>query len=260
MKYSKIKVMSAFFILFAAGSLSGLVGAHPQTAHAAECKVTSNKDIDQLTAIKNDPTLNSSDEIKQELSLRKQLVGQTIACAQQEVQALRATLTASSTDSNSQPLQPQFLGRLDDAANYYSLESAKLDMAGIAGTQAIAKEVLTWRTGTFIPLGENVDNFILWSQNQTLFDTAQTRLDQTKRAVSFIESAVPNNDLQNALNVSMASFNDASSKNAAAKAALSQGLSPDQSLGFIKKSLDSLSVTYLNFFTVSTLIKKILPQ
>ena len=132
--------------------------------------------------------------------------------------------------------------------------------AGIAGTEAVAQEVLSWRAGTFLPLSENVNNFILWAQNQDLFNTAQTRMTQTQRAVSFLESASPNADLQTAFDAARSSFNDAESENAAAKAAFAQGLSPDQGLALIKQSLDSLSATYQNFFTVSTAISKILPQ
>jgi hypothetical protein len=260
MKYPKIVAPAMFVTLFATGAVFVSAFLHAPVAHAAsDCDITAG-DIARITAIQNDPTLNSSQEMAQELALRKQLVGRTILCAEQEAQTFQANLASTTVESDAQPLQSQLLSNLNSASSFYNLELTKLNGAGIAGTEAIAQEVLSWRAGTFLPLSENVNNFILWAQNQNLFDTAQTRMTQTQRAVSFLESASPNSDLQTAFDNAQSSFNEAESENAAAKAAFAQGLSPDQGLALIKQSLDSLSTTYQNFFTVSTVISKILPQ
>ncbi|MGD1003746.1 MAG: hypothetical protein ABR884_04215 [Minisyncoccia bacterium] len=268
MNYLKTIAVSAFFILFAAGAVfvSGFLGmpvAHADAAVPAvaadECSVTQ-ADIAQIAAVQNDPTLAYADEIKQELAVRKQLVGETIDCAQQEVQALQTSLASTSAPRSAQQLQSQLEGDLNEATGFYNNELAKLDVVGIAGTKQIAQEVLTWRAGTFLPLGENVNNFILWAQNQDLFSTAQTRMTQTQRAVSFIEGATSNPALQSALTSSQSSFDDAQSENAAVEAALTQNLSPDQTLGLIKQSLSSLSDTYKGFSNVSAIISGVLPQ
>ena len=259
MNNRKAFTTGAFFLLCVEGAFSVSMIFRAPLAHAAECDITVG-DIAQITAIQNDPTLSASDEIKQELAVRKQLVGKTISCAEQETQTFQANLASTTVESDAQPLQAQLLSDLGGASNFYTLEQTKLNGAGIAGTEAIAQEVLAWRSSTFLPLSENVNNFILWAQNQNLFDTAQTRMTQTQRAVSFLESASPDSDLQTAFDNAQSSFNSAESENAAAKAAFAQGLSPDQGLALIKQSLDSLSTTYQNFFTVSTAISKILPQ
>ena len=265
MHYSKTIAASVFFTLFAAGAVfvSGFLGmpvAHADAATptitADECGITQ-ADIAQIAVVQNDPTLAYADEIKQELALRKLLVGKTIDCAQQEVQALQTSLASTSAPSSAQQLQSQLAGDLNEATGFYNNELATLDVVGIAGTKQIAQEVLTWRAGTFLPLSENVNNFILWAQNQNLFSTAQTRMTQTQNAVSFIERATPNPALQTALNSAQSSFNDAQTENAAVEAALTQNLSPDQTLGLIKQSLSSLSDTYKGFSSVSTII---LPQ
>jgi hypothetical protein len=259
MKHSNPIVAGTCFALLVAGAVFVSVSVGTSAAHAAECGVTAG-DIAQITAVQNDPTLTNAQEINAELALRKQLVGKTITCAQQEVQTFRTSLASTTVGSDAQPLQSQLLSDLDSASNFYDLELAKLNGVGIAGSEAVAQEVLAQRAGTFLPLSENVNNFILWAQNQNLFDTAQTRMTQTQRAVSFLESATPNAGLQTALDNAQSSFNDAESQNAAAKAALAQGLSPSQSLSLIKQSLDSLSATYQSFFNVSTMISTILPQ
>jgi len=241
----------------AAAVVFGFAGV--PAAHAADCGITAGS-IAQITAIQNDPSLSSSDEIKRELALRKILVGETIVCAEQEAQTFQANLATTTVPSDVQSLQSQLSGNLTEAESFYNSEMEQLNVVGIAGTKVVAQQVLAWRASTFIPLGENVNNFILWAQNQDLFNTAQIRMNQTQSAVSFLEAASPNTDLQTAFNNAQTSFNNAQTENAAAKAALIQNLSPDQSLALIKQSLSSLSDTYQGFSDVSTAISKILPQ
>jgi len=259
MNHLKDTATGAFSVLFAASAIFifGLLGT--PSAHAAECGITPGN-VAQIAAIQNDPSLSSSDEIKRELALRKILVGETIVCAEQEVQTFQANLATTTVPNDVQSLKSQLLGNLDEASSFYNSEMAQLNVVGIAGTKVIAEQVLTWRQSSFLPLGENVNNFILWAQNQNLFSTAQTRMGQTQSAVLFLESASPNPALQTAFNNAQSSFSDAESENAAAKTALIQNLSPDQSLALIKQSLGSLSDTYQGFSTVGTLISKILPQ
>jgi hypothetical protein len=259
MNHSRAIVTGACSVLFAASAIAvfGLLGA--PAAHAANCGITAGS-IDQITAIQNDPSLSPSDEIKRELALRKILVGETIVCAEQEEQTFQANLATTTVPSDVQSLKSQLLGNLRESANFYSSEMAQLNVVGVAGTKAVAQQVFAWRQSSFLPLGENVNNFILWAQNQNLFNTAQVRMNQTQSAVSFLENASPNADLETAFNNAQSSFNDAQTENVAAKTALIQNLSADQSLVLIKQSLASLSDTYQGFSDVSTAISKILPQ
>ncbi len=259
MKYQKVFIFSAFFVLLLTAGVFGFGGFRINAAHADDCGVTTAQ-IDRIAAIQNDPTLTSAEELIQELALRKQLVGQTIECAEQEVQTLQANLQAVPTSTDSRSLQPELSGSLTGASDFYTIELAKLNGAGIAGTEAIATEVFDWRESTFAPLAENINNYILWSQNQTLFDTAEARMTQTQRAVSFLEGVSTNADLQAAFDAAQSSLSDAEDQNMAAKSALAEGLSPDQSLLLIQQSLASLSSTYQNFSTISTIINTILPQ
>jgi hypothetical protein len=228
-------------------------------ADASDCTPTA-ADLKQISIIQNDQTLSYTEEIKAELAARKQLLGTTITCALGEAQTLQTSLAAVSATGDIANLQSQLNGRLDDTVNFYNIELTKLSGVGISGSEAIAKEVLAYRSGSYEPLAGDVNNFILWSGNQDLFATAQSRMDQTSRAVSFLESASPDGDLQNAFDAAQASFNDATSENQSAENALIQSLPATQSLSLIQQSLASLSDTYQQFFTVSNLIKTLLPQ
>lgn len=233
--------------------------AHVGVARADDACALSPADFAKITAIQNDASLNANEEMAQELAVRKQLTGKTLTCAQAEVVTLQETLASATTTADTKDIQSQLLSDLTDATNFYNIETVKLSGAGISGSKAIAREIIAWRAGTFVPLEGKINNYLLWTQNQSLFDTAQSRMDQTQRAVAFMESASANSDLQNAFNDAYASFQSAKQENSSARNALEQSLPPGQSLAFIKQSLDSLSDTYQKFFAVSDVIKKLLP-
>ncbi len=258
------KTMTASAVAIICAAVFGIVALHVPSAHAAtavnaDCGITA-ADLAQITAIQNDPSLSPSDEIKQELAVRKQLVGVTIVCAEQETQLLHTNLQNASVESDMQSLQSQMLGNLNQSSDFYNTELTKLGVVGIAGTKAIAQEVFAWRANVFVPQSEGANNLMLWSKNQSLFTTAQTRMTQTQQAVSYLEGVTPNASLQTAFAAAQASFSDAQTENAAAKTALLTSVAPDQTYALIKKSLASLSDTYDSFSTVSAIIKKNLPQ
>ncbi len=228
-------------------------------ARADDCAITK-ADLGKIDALQNDQTLSALDRIKQELSLRKQLIAITISCGKADVQSLQAKLQGLNAVSGTDALKEQLSGKLDDATNFYDIERGKLDDAGIAGSQAIAKELLAWRAGSYAPIVGEINNFFLWTANQDVFSTARNRMQETERAAGFLEAVSKNTDLEKALGDAQASFAAANAKNDDAKSALIQFVSPDQSLSLIKESLDALSDTYKKFSIVSDVIKNILPQ
>ena len=259
--------MKSFFSkgsVFAAGAAAAsiLFLANTGLAHADSspaCGID-NSGFQKIEAIQNDPNLSYLDEVKAELAVRKDLLGQTIDCGKKEVDMLTVGLSKAPVDGTTKNLKDAIAGKLNDAQNFYDIENAKVGGVGISGSQAIAKELLAWREGSLDPLSGEVNNFVLWTKNQDLFATAQSRMDDTDHAVKFIENATPNDELTNELNAAHASFAGAQEKNAEAYAALSQFESADQSLALIKQSLDSLSDAYQHFSNIGDIIKKILPQ
>lgn len=231
----------------------------PAQASMPACTV-SVSDVAKISAIQNNPSLSYADEIKQELALRKHILQQIIDCGTNDARTLQSTLQQITVDNDSKHLQATLSSQLDDAVNFYGIEQTKLDGVGIAGSQAVAKELRAWREGTYNPLADEVNNFILWSRNQGLFVTAQTRMDQTAHAVNFLEGISANSDLESAMSAARSSFAQAKNANDAAKNALLTSLPADQSLALIKQSLAALSDTYQKFSAVSDLIKTLIPQ
>jgi hypothetical protein len=234
------------------------------TASAASptdiCSITP-ADIAALQTIQNNPNLSPSDELSQELALRKQLLNTTISCAISEATALKAAINAANPDQNGQAIQAALSGKADDAITFYNIEAAKVNDAGIRATEAIAKEIAAWRDANYAPLEGDANNFLLWSDNQPLFDTAQNRLTQTERVVSFVENAGAGNAgaLATALSASQSAFSAAADTNAAADTSLAQLQPPSQSLALIQQSLQSLADAYQKFTDLNTLLQTLLP-
>jgi hypothetical protein len=229
------------------------------TSTSADCTLSAS-DFANLQAIENNPDLTANQELAQELALRKQLLLETISCATNDAQSLQATLQGISMSGNAAAaIQTQLLGNLTDAINFYGIEEAKVNGVGVSGAEAIAQEMLAWRTANYDPLVANINNFVLWSQNQALFTTAQNRLDQTQRVVEFIEEAAANSELQSSYNATYASLQQAQSENQAALMALSQLQPADKSLMQIQQSLQSLATTYQDFSALNSIIQTLLP-
>lgn len=222
------------------------------------CGVTEG-DLAAIKTIQNNALLAYLDELKQELVARRVLLLKTIQCAEVDAKQAKENLDNAAVDPGLENLKKQLSDRLGGAISYYDLQSQKVNEVGIGGTESIAKEILAWRQNNYAPLSGNVLTFIMWSTNQTLFATAESRLAQINNLVGsplFSEST----DVQNDYEEAAASLKTAEDQNAAAKTAFAQSLSPDHSLLFIKQSLDSLSSTYQHFFDISNLIQSLLPH
>ena len=272
--------MKTFFIFASAFFISGSLafadaGPSPASAPAPsvpvptdDCAVVAPADIAALSAIENDATLTPSQELTRELTLRKQLLSETITCAVQDANVLKETLNAvvlpadggAAVGVNGEAIRSRLSGKIDDALNFYAIESAKVNGAGVSATQAIAKEMLAWRTVNYVPLAGDVTNFGLWATNQALFETAGNRLTQTGRVVTFIEGiTTTNGSLQAALEAAQASFTAAQSANAAAGLAIGEAQPADMTLGLIQQSLQSLANAYQTFSDLNGLIQNFLP-
>ena len=57
-------------------------------------------------------------------------------------------------------------------------------MLVLAARSPSQKKFLLWRENNYVPLAENVSDFITWSKNQTLFTAAESRLAQIKNLAS----------------------------------------------------------------------------
>ena len=253
-------VVSAAGALIAALTPMAFAETSPATTSPAPatCGITAD-DLAAIAAIQNNASLSYGSELQQELAARKSLLKKTISCAQASAEQDKKDLDDAEIDPKLQGLKSQWSDRLDGAISYYDLQLQKIDNAGISGTEAIAKEVLSWRQDNYAPLAENVSNFLTWSNNQPLFSVAANRLAEVDNLVNsplFSE----NTDLQNDYEQAAVALKTADDQNTQAQNALSQSLPPDQSLLLIEQSFISLSAAYQHFFDISNLVQSLLPH
>ncbi len=230
--------------------------------HAAAAKVqiqTGGSDCAILPSDLDALTAAEAQGFAAELAARRTLLAKTIQCAQANGEALINELDALPVDAGAAPIRDEFVGKLNDAETYYGLELGKVKDAGIAGTQAIARETLDWRAANFAPLTDQISNFILWKSNQALMKTANDRLNQMKNIVAFLQQAGEQADLENLLGSASGLVQSANDENEAARKALAQLLPAGQSLDLIKQSLSSLADAYGKFTAMSAIIQKLLP-
>ena len=199
--------------------------------------------FDAIQAIQNDPTLGYLGEIQQELAARRNLLSETLLCAKGENEALKANLLSEVTDPAFSNLKDQLSGKLDDASSYYDIQLTKVNTAGISGTEAIARDVVAWRAGTY---GRSRQTFPILSFGPRIRHYSLRRIaglrrwEIWRRQSRFPRMRSCETDFQEAT----VSLQAAEGENSQAKAVLEQSLSSDQALAIIQQSLASLSATY----------------
>jgi hypothetical protein len=251
MRSSRAISIALFAALVAAPALAARAADTPSASASGSCTITA----DDLAAIQT----AAQDGLLAELAARRALLSRTITCAENNTQALQSELNGLSVSGDARTIQSQLSGKLDDAITYYNLELAKVSGAGIAGTQAIAKEVLAWRTSNYEPLSENVQNFELWAGSQPLFSAAESRLNGIANLVAFFEQAGENLTLQGDLADAQSLVQTAKNEDQDAQNALAQSLPPDEVRAQIQQSLQTLSDTYQKFFDIASAIQSLLP-
>ncbi len=240
----------AFFIAFPIVAGVFPIKAASTARAAGDCPIMA-ADVGAVTAA-------AAQGLTAELAARKALLVRTISCAQADARTLQTNLNALTVSGDAKTIQVHLSGQLDDAMTFYNIELGKVDGTGIAGTQAVAREVLAWRDANYTPLAASVANLTLWAQNQNLFMIADGRLSKVKGVGSFIEQAAPNTDLESDLAAAETLMQSADDENHAALNAMLQSLPPDQTLSLIQQSLQSLSSAYQKFFDLSTVIQTLL--
>jgi len=215
-------------------------------------------EFDELASVQTNPSLDFLEEIRAELKIRRGLLLQTVLCAIKEADELRLNLNQAPTiNPDAKQLQEKLGGQIEDALNYYKLQKSKINDLGIQGSKDFAKELRVWRESNYKPLSLRIFNFIIWSKNQDIIQTAQNRINQINRAVVFLR-LIDNEEIQNLFKDAETSFGEALSENQAALNSIREFGTPADSLGHIKTSLEGLALTYQKFFELSEAIGKLL--
>jgi hypothetical protein len=244
--------------LFLAGLVAGLIVLLPQgnASAAAKCDLSAQANALAEARKKNDGT---SAGVKAELAVRKTVLKDTIDCSIQEVKTLQASVKAlDPKDKEIVTVRDRFAARLQDAIDHYADLGPKIDDLGLKGSKDMARSLIDWRNGSYLPIADEAGNVVIWTRNQPLFDTAQNRLNQigqNLRTLKLFES----DDVKALYEKSQANLEKAVELNKIARAALIEDLPVEETTPKIKASLEGLSATYKSFLGLSDAAKKLLP-
>ncbi|HUZ92438.1 MAG TPA: hypothetical protein VNG29_00370 [Candidatus Paceibacterota bacterium] len=208
----------------------------------------------KLAAVENDPTLGYLAELTQELQIRKELLSETMDCAIAQATALQTSLAAISTpDAGVKAARAQAKNLLGNAITYYGLQKSNIPNLGIQGSKNFAASLEAWRAGNYAPVAKEASDILIWTGNQNLIVTAQTRMNQMGHTMGILDLAGESN-LTALWSDAQANFKATLNFNDAARAALGNGGGPDEALGDIKLSLDALSVAYQKLSDMNNVI------
>ena len=209
-----------------------------------------------LQAVQDHPLSNYDDTVKAELAARKNLLNAVLNCAVAETETLKGSIAALPADDQaSKNLQSQFASKFDEAIGYYQFQKSRVSDLGLEGTKEFARNLKEWRSAVYAPLSQQAANFIIWTKNQTLFETAQNRFGQIKRTLTLLKLA-DDETIQKLLRNADADLRAASESNDRAREALQRFGAPDDSSSLIKDTLSSLAATYQTFFDIANALGK----
>jgi len=228
------------------------------TTYAAQDNVPCTFTVQSLEALSRAiNSARSSDAIRTELALRKELLSNTIMCLTKEVDEARTLIEKSDIKNTSaETVRKNLIAALDDATRYYQSENEHIPDSGIQGAKDIARNIREWRTNTFLPQQERIRLFVTWANNENLLATAEHRLNELQRGVQLLK-VVDQTEIQSLFDDATTSFHSAQSFHEKAKNTLANNDDPSS---FIKLSLESLAHTYQTFIKLGDSINTILPQ
>jgi hypothetical protein len=231
-----------------------LAGATPALAAEDSCNF-SDKFAD-LRGVQADTDRDYISAIRAELDIRKSILKGVIDCALEDVKDRKDKLQGIAPAFDNSTVKTNISQALDESAEYYNQQKEAVDSLGIKGTKDVARDIASFREGTFNPAAEREDDLLLWTANQPLFSKTASRFSEIRPIVLSL-SLINRKEINEKFNEAEEVFKEAQENNEAAKMAL---LSQDMKASdLIKASLQPLSSIYKKFLEISDSLNKIVP-
>lgn len=200
---------------------------------------------------------NETAELVKNLEIRKGLLKKVVQCMKEEVDELRIQLDKTvAIDPSMRALRGYLFIALENANRRYEEDIEKIPNVGLHSSKEIAKNLREWRANTFIKDRERIYNFITWSDNESLIETAGKRLRESERGVQLLK-IVEQSEIQDLYKEAQGHYRATQDFHAQARNTFINGLDPSSSM---KLSLDALSRTYELFIKLGDSINSLLPQ
>ncbi len=193
---------------------------------------------------------NGPEKIKNELSIRKKLIGQTIDCAINETLSIQSGLKTVETNyPGLNDIKNRLISKLDEIIGYYQTQKNLVNDLGIEGSKIFSANLKSWRSSNFVPMAEFGENFIIFSKNQDILQTAQNRADQITLTFKTL-GLTDNKKISSILNDAIKNIRLANDDNSQAQDIFKRMSWPNNASDLIISSLQHLKDAYQNFFDI----------
>lgn len=252
-----MKLHSKFWAIALIVFLTSILEAHA-AAPRGQCQFDAQ--LKELTAIKNKTDLAQEQRLGAELELRKTIIGKVADCATKETNTFKETVSAVSSqgDLEIQEVILQFNEDLDDAILYYENQKAKLNGIELDNTKKLAREISGWRSSHYLPIIENISNFLIWNKNQELLKTTERRLAAVEKSVKD-SSREEKEEAEILLALAKTNLLYAQSSHQRARRIFIEPFAPKDAPFLIKGTLESLAQTYNIFLKINKIITAVSP-
>ncbi|TSC81963.1 MAG: hypothetical protein G01um101420_746 [Parcubacteria group bacterium Gr01-1014_20] len=249
--------LSTVFFAVAAFLILGLY-AHTVAAEVGGCDLK--EESAQLDALQKSEA-DYIEKSRGELQVKKQILTKVIGCGVKETEDLTEKIEEITyNEPNIQRLKQKILRELSSAKNYYQIQGGGISDLDLVGSRNLSKRILEWRQNDYNLLSKKVVGFLALSKNQELMNIAEKRIGQAERLIAAFK-LYDNKDLVRLAFESSNYFKLAKENGLKAEQAFSGSFyQPDESIGLIKNSLESLAVVYKNLFDFNATFRGLLPK
>ena len=201
------------------------------------------------------------DTSRAELQIKKQILRKVVGCGVKETEDLTEKVGGITyNEPNIQRIKQRILKELMDAKNYYQVQGGGISDLDLVGSRNLSKKILEWRQSEYNSLSRKVVGFLALSKNQELINIAEKRIGQAERLIAAFK-LYDNKDLVRLAFESSNYFKLAKENGLKAEQAFSSSFyQPDESIGLIKNSLESLAIVYKNLFDFNATFRGLLPK
>lgn len=254
--------------LLAASLLLLLLFSNNQNSQAAEESLSNdlNQEIcllqEQLARLENlkKSDISKEEKVVTEEKLKKELVISLFDCGLSEVGFLKSKLSELSLpDQGVEVIRQELIEKLNVLAEYYIKQKEEIKASGPTDIKTIAKSLKKWREENYNPLQQKITSFVLWVNNQALFDAAKNRFDKLNQIVKTLKIIDQDEDkIQGLIQRASDILKTAQTNNFLAKQALKNSNLAEDAFIFIRASLSNLHQVYQVFFELGDAIRHLL--
>lgn len=253
--------MKRLLIMVSITTTIGLLSLTPTVRAADSPTCDFSADIAALAKLRADTAIPEEKRAREELDLRKNLFSQSLLCGKQELAQFKnlidglGTIKGKETLSVISTLRTKITADMD----YYDRAAGHLDDLSLDDLRERARTVQSWRASEVSALPNLVTTTVLWAKNQSLFEKTEDRLGQIRQTVQSFQ-IIEGGAVQDIFEKASTAFLRAKDDNVRARQSLERSLPTEETLRYVKSSLDELKETYRIFFELSAAIEHLLPR